>query len=236
MILSLAQIEEIAAAALKDFWGNTDGSISATPIDQFARDYLNLEVSFAELSEDGSVCGVTAYTDTKLKYTLKGIERVLPIKQNQVILDSSFVQPGQVQKLCGKRRFTLAHECAHQILFAMEPENIKASFRKRYRETRTYSLRELKNREDWNEWQANALAAAILMPPETVGLILYRLQCHSKLINYDGWFSYSDKMTLTMFCRWLGVSKSAAVIRIRQLGLLEDKPYSEYVDPLEVWA
>ncbi len=38
-------------------------------------------------------------------------------------MDASFIQPGQVYKLCGKRRFTLAHECAHQILFQMESEN-----------------------------------------------------------------------------------------------------------------
>ena len=68
MILSHAQIEDIAAAAIKDFnefffgtENNHKWLIQATPIDQFARDYLGLEVSFAQLSVDGSICGLTAY-------------------------------------------------------------------------------------------------------------------------------------------------------------------------------
>ncbi len=32
------------------------------------------------------------------------------------------------------------------------------------------------------------------------------------------------------------LSKAAAVIRLRQLGYIEDRPYLEYRDPLEVWA
>ena len=40
-----------------------------TPIDQFAKNYLGLRVSFARLSPDGSICGVTAYADTCLLYT-----------------------------------------------------------------------------------------------------------------------------------------------------------------------
>ena len=34
------------------------------------------------------------------------------------------------------------------------------------------SLRELKTREDWNEWQANVLGAAILMPQREIDLAL----------------------------------------------------------------
>ena len=70
MILSHAQIEDIGAAAIKDFnefffgtENNHKWLIQATPIDQFARDYLGLEVSFAQLSVDGSICGLTAYAD-----------------------------------------------------------------------------------------------------------------------------------------------------------------------------
>ena len=61
MILSHKQIEEIAAAVTKDFneffFGKDDdnerSTAQATPIDQFAKDYLGLSVSFAHLSSDG---------------------------------------------------------------------------------------------------------------------------------------------------------------------------------------
>ena len=60
-----------------------------TPIDQFAKNYLGLHVSFARLSPDGSICGVTAYADTEYKITELGITRTLALKRNQVILDES---------------------------------------------------------------------------------------------------------------------------------------------------
>ena len=58
MILSYAQLENIAAATIKDFnnfFFGTDEKVqnvmpSATPIDQFASQYLNLNVSFTRLS------------------------------------------------------------------------------------------------------------------------------------------------------------------------------------------
>lgn len=69
MILSQKKIEEIAVAVTKDFneffFGSETKDIRrmarGTPIDQFAKEYLGLEVSFAHLSPDGSICGLTAY-------------------------------------------------------------------------------------------------------------------------------------------------------------------------------
>lgn len=59
MILTHKQIEEIAAAVTKDFneffFGKEANDVRiarATPIDQFAKDYLGLDVSFARLSGD----------------------------------------------------------------------------------------------------------------------------------------------------------------------------------------
>ena len=162
MILSHKQIEEIAAAVTKDFneffFGkdadNERSTAQATPIDQFAKDYLGLSVSFAHLSSDGSLCGLTAYADTEYTIEEQGVKRTIPLKANQILLDLSFIQPGQVHALCGKRRFTLAHECAHQILFGMESDNDKRTHESKYAPRAAYSLRDLKTREDWNEWQA----------------------------------------------------------------------------------
>lgn len=241
MILSQKQIEEIAAAVTKDFneffFGAEDGirMARATPIDQFAEDYLGLKVSFTRLSSDGSILGLTAYDDTEYFVEEKEARSMISLKRNQILLDESFIQPGQVRQLCGKRRFTLAHECAHQILFHLETDTVKQSFRKKYAARTAYSLRELKTHEDWNEWQANALGAAILMPQREIDLAMWYFSGRKPLVCYEGKFSYRDRLALDMICRQLSVSKSAAIIRLRQLGYIEDRPYSEYVDPLEVW-
>lgn len=243
MILSHTQIEEIAAAVTKDFNEFFFGKhaafetyyAQATPIDQLAGDYLGLRVSFAHLSDDGSICGLTAYTDTEYASTCRGVTRLIPLKANEVLLDSSFMEPGQVKARCGKRRFTLAHECAHQLLFQMESDEAQRSHKEAYFPRTAYSLRDLKTREDWNEWQANALGAALLMPQREIDRAMRYLTQGRKLINYGGCFNYGDRTTLSQLCQTLGVSKSAAVIRLRQMGYLEDRPYEEYTDPLEVW-
>ena len=243
MILSHKQIEEIAVAVTHDFneffFGKEADEVRiarATPIDQLAKDYLGLNVSFARLSYDGSICGLTAYADTEYIIEEMGSSRTIPLKRNQVLLDESFVKPGQVRQLCGKRRFTLAQECAHQILFQMESDEMKESCEKKYAARTAYSLRDLKSREDWNEWQANVLGAAILMPQKEIDLAMWYFAAGRTLINYEGRFSYKDRFSLSLLCQQLGVSKAAAVIRLRQLGYIEDRPYLEFFDPVEVWA
>lgn len=244
MILSHHQIEDIGAAVIQDFnkffyCGSAalgDKYVRATPIDQFARDYLGLSVRFARLSVDESICGLTSYADAEYIIEEMGTVRTIELKQNQILLDSSFLEAGKVKKLCGKRRFTLAHECAHQILFQMESEESQQKCRESYSERRSYSLRDLKSREDWNEWQANALGAALLMPQAEINRAMRFFAQNRTLISYEGRFSYADKLALSLLCQALGVSKSAAVIRLRQLGYLEERPYAEFVDPLEVWA
>ena len=243
MILSQKQIEEIAAAVIKDFnaffFGDEDEEVRiarATPIDQLAKEYLGLDVSFARLSNDGSICGLTAYTDTEYIIEELGVKRTLPLKQNQILLDEEFIKPGKIRQLCGKRRFTLAHECAHQILYQIESEEAKTACRQKYAARTAYSLRDLKSREDWNEWQANVLGAAILMPQKEIDLAMWYFAGGKKLTNYQGYFPYKDRLSLNLICKQLGVSKTAAVIRLRQLGYIEDRPYLEYVDSLEVWA
>lgn len=244
MILSKAQIEEIAAAITADFnhffFGVLPSEekeyIQPTPIDQLASRYLGLEVSFAPLSQDGSVCGLTTYADTKFTIEKGGVPCIIQLKENEVLLDSSFIQPGQVKKLCGKRRFTLAHECAHQILFQLESDEGKSSCRKSYSPRQTYSLRDLKTKEDWNEWQANVLGAALLMPEKEMELAMWQFAKGRMLQNYDGLFPGSDRIVLTRLCQCFGVSLSAVVIRLRDLDYIRDHPRAELFTSVGVRA
>ena len=139
MILSQKKIEEIAVAVIRDFQKSFFGSEAddparfalPTPIDQFASDYLNLKVSFQKLSSDGSIYGLTAYVDTEYQIEVDGSQRSIFLKTNDVVLDKSFIEPENIRKLCGKRRFTLAHECAHQILFQLDSDDRKIACHKR---------------------------------------------------------------------------------------------------------
>ena len=117
----------------------------------------------------------------------------------------------------------------------MQSEEVKASCRKKYAAHTAYSLRDLKTKEDWNEWQANVLGAAILMPQDQIDLAMWYFAASNKLKNYGGYFNYKDHSVLKMICQAFGVSKSAAIIRLKELDYMEEHAYSDFCDPLEVW-
>lgn len=242
MVLSLRMIEEIAAAVTRDFnhffYGEEtdlpDRYALPTPIDQLASDYLKLHVKFARLSSDGSILGLTAYTDTEYEVVENGKHMILPLLRNEIVLDSSFIKPGNIRRLCGKRRFTLAHECAHQILFQLEEEKVREAQKKKYSERSCHTPHTLKTREDWNEWQANALGAAILMPQAVVDHEMWFLTENKPLTRYGDLFYDRDRFCIEQFCAAFGVSKAAAAIRLEQMGYLIQRKVYEYQDPLEV--
>ncbi len=232
MILTREDIENIADNVIDDFVVTTGINTGATAIDQLATNYLGLRVTFEKLSNDGKFCGVTAYRDTLLQVKVDGYLRVICIKQNQIILDSDFMEVGKIKELCGKRRFTLAHEVAHQILFQMENDENKIRLDNEYSKREAHTVRQLKTVEDWNEWQANALGAALLMPRKNVENFMreYKKQA-DKLSELQRFFALYEVAIMNNFCQYFHVSKSAAEIRLKHLGynLRETKTYEREV-------
>jgi len=117
MILSQKNIEEIAVAVIKDFQKSFFGSEAddperfalPTPIDQFAFHYLNLKVSFQKLFSDGSIYSLTAYVDTEYQIEVDGSQRSIFLKTNDVVLDKSFIELGNIRKVCPPD--TVSAEC-----------------------------------------------------------------------------------------------------------------------------
>lgn len=238
MILSRAQIEAIGEIVLRDFAHSnnqrqnyiSDLPGNAFPIEQFAEDYLGLEVSMTELSTDGSICGLVAYTDTE--YQIPGSAmRTIPLRQKQVLLDSRLAGAGQI----GRRRFTLAHECAHQIFFSLEDTATRRTGQIAYSKRSIYSLRELEMKKDWDEWQANALAAAILIPINKLKDVRYQMSLKEPIKCYGTKLDHKSRADLEALCHAFLVSKSAMLIRLRQIGVVIDRPISEWRDPLGIW-
>ena len=241
MVLSRNEIESIAVAVMNDFnsifWKKSEipyKSPQVTPIDQFAKDYLGLDVSFYPLSKDGSFLGLTAYAETEYVLNTNGIQHIIPLKKNQIILDDAFIDPLRIRELCGKRRFTLAHECAHQILYALEQDEGKTACRKLYSERKVYDRRDKKTKTDWNEWQADSLAAAILMPAREIKAAMEILTPRKKLITYGNKMPEESKCLISDLCNIFGVSKTAMEIRLKHLGYIEDLPLSKFFCHTEV--
>lgn len=221
MILSYEDIEHISAAVTHDFLSTVPAAEQkyAVDIDALAKEYLGLDVSYRTLSEDGSVLGVTAYSDTAYTCKLNGEGIVVPLKRSHILIDRrllGFYEP----KKNRRRRFTLAHECAHQILFQLEAPEVQAACRKPYAMCRARRPRLLRTREDWREWQANTLGAALLMPADRLGQAVRELHGELPLVFHDGYPTMRSRLIIEHLCSRFSVSRAVMTIRLRQLGFI----------------
>ncbi len=181
------------------------------PLD-FAKNYMKLTVRYENLSYGRRVIlGCIAYENTVLEINPGDPKSYIPIAERTVFLDESLKK----DKQRGRRNFTLAHECSHQAIYLLNPEAYGRC------QCRTpgerYSLRELTTENDWFEWQANALAAELLMPVHLVTKVMSNLGYHGKVPIYpDDKLLYQERCLLRRAADYLGVSKAALLIRFKR--------------------
>ena len=230
--------DSLAEAILLDFQTGETTRFPRTDIDRMARQYLHLTVRYVPLSDDRSLLGLTAYDRTMVTVTVGGRQEALQLDRDTVLLEAFFLsqQPKAAKKerLSKQRRFTLAHECAHQILFRLEPEPIRQALQDRYAERRLYSCRDLKAKEGWKERQANALGAALLIPRMYVLQYFEEFRRNEPLTSYGGKYNTRDRLTMSHLTGFFGVSARSVEIRLKGLGLLEELPAWLYCDPFDI--
>ena len=180
-------------------------------------DVLGFKVQYAYLTQDGSILGETASVPlwTTIINTTVG-ETFYFLDGKTILIDKRLLCNSQ---MIGRKNFTIAHEIAHLILNARYPEMYGSQYRKfcAYRKTE----QNRKTISDWYEWQADVLAAALLLPPDALdeSMFLFCLGSKVKVLSRK----YSQ-YTYENFCRmaeYLQVSKTTLAYRMEQLGLLE---------------
>ncbi len=229
--LSYQQIETIAEAVLKDFLGDDIYAFRSIDVEKFAQNYLGLDLRYMKLSDDGSVLGLTTYGEIILELERDNRKDKIIVPKDTVIIENSLLY----RKNIGRKNFTISHECAHQVLFRAAPESHCTDYRKQFTIKKTYSLRELATQDDWCEWQANVLGAAILMPVKLIEECLFKFSGYDPIKLYgDRITRRSDRMCIYNIASFLGVSESALIIRLKQLKLIDVLPLSKYRDPREV--
>jgi Zn-dependent peptidase ImmA (M78 family) len=222
------EIEQCAENILHDFTGGLTGAaadIRPLNVEVFARHYLGLRLIYTRLSDDGSVLGVTAYGDADIELRRNLVKSTVSVARNTILIDERLFSSNH-----GRRRFTIAHECAHHILWRME------NFRAPNVPRPMYSFSLAAPAKTAEERITNALAAALLMPMKYVRLLVTRFAGGQKLVSYGGRFNMPDELSLSNICHALGVSRAAAALRLRQLGYLADAPREEFYDPLEIYV
>ena len=233
MNLSYTDIECHAVNALTRFMGGLTSReewIRPIKIENFATHVLGLSLDYTRLSDDGRRLGITTYADTKVEVRRYMRNEVINIPANTLLLDERLKQPlfPPDKELC-RRRFTIAHECAHHLLHRMEPADRRREMDSRY-EGRVYSLGELETLDKWREWQANAMAAALLIPAKYLAVLLGR----RRLTIYGKRMNIPDNLKLDNLCDRFKVSRTAMTLRLRQLGYVTVLPASAYHDPTDI--
>ena len=128
----------------------------------------------------------------------------------------------------GCRNFTIAHEAAHHILADLFPNDYGKAVKCRGH----IAYRERNGQPSWEEWQANTLAAELLMPTFLVNAEIERAAL--RLPNGILYQSASDpnyEKILEMAAR-MGVSWSAIRIRLQQMRVIKGKPI--HCHPLDI--
>jgi Zn-dependent peptidase ImmA (M78 family) len=154
-----------------------------------------------------------------MELPFKAGNQYIIVPEDTILLDERLESKSELHR----RRFTIAHECAHQILARME-EDI----------SRVYSFRDLQSAEDWSEWQANVLAAALLIPRQELMKELNTGRRPFKPTIYGKRFNAMDYGGVKSLARKFCVSLSAMIIRLKEIDAIIMKDASEYNDPLEI--
>lgn len=177
---------------------------------------LGLEVDYQILSLDGTILGVTAPDEQYVSVYDNKQECCYYLDGNTILIDTRLCAS---PKTIGRKNYTLAHEIAHQVLYKAFPDAYASATRIMCDYRRTPNTR--KKVTNWTEWQADALAAALLLPKDAIldGMFLFSLGEHINTLSRK--YTPNKYDNFCYLATALGVSQSALAYRMEQLGLLD---------------
>ena len=215
--LSRNDIDDFAERILNDFIkseypkGHLCFQVDPIKLAQF----YGYNIVYVTITKDGSILGQTS--TGKIWTSVvdeEGNEVLFYLDGKTILVDRRLDNP----KCYGRRNFTIAHELAHQFINRAYPEIYGAQSRV-VCDYRRFAGR--KKVSDWREWQADAMAASLLLPKQAIeeAMFIFGLGKGIKVLTKK----YSE-YKYERFCdmaEFLQVSKTALAYRLEQLGLLE---------------
>lgn len=237
-ILSKEQLDDVAQMVLKEYMPTVLEQPCAVDIDRLAEECLFLTVQHKTLTLNSQILGLTAFGDVRVPCyddMLRPTE--VDITEGTVLIESQL----RARDSRARRRFTLAHETSHWILHRSyhSPSNQQYQFRterspKLLIACRAENIESSRRKNqglnldgDWEEWQADTMAAALLMPIHTFSDYcsrvlrdygLRKLQLSGKSMSSTA-YEIIEKQAVRF-----SVSKEAAKIRMKQLGFIQYEP------------
>ncbi len=233
--ISRAEADELCDGLIQQYIGDPRRIPFSIDIEDFIRRFLRSTVIYEIIAEnDKDRIGFTGDGKCPLCVMKNGKPKEIIYPRNTIVLDKYLLTPGEENH----RRFVLGHEAGHIIANRINPDN-PACFHHFMDRTKTeYTINDLKDRYNIGEWQANTIAAALLMPRYVMRNTLKRFNGGRRLPIYgDNIFHPREKAILNKMATSLQVSHSALVIRLRDLDMLSKHNVSEYIQKeLSFWG
>lgn len=218
VILSRTDIESIAARVIRaykklpEFDGRRIYNISPKIL---IEQLLKLRIEYGHLSLDRLTLGMTIPRSAgEVEIYNACDEAEMYMLDGKTILIEQDLRDDASQK--GRHNMTQTHEAGHHILEWLFPGEYSGNSKK---------LRYCKGTEkpvitDWEEWQVDTLASAVLMPEDLVKQALFIFGYKDKIPFINRIHAKRDYERFSMIADFLGVSKQALSIRLSQLGLV----------------
>ncbi len=234
-ILKKSDFDTISNQVLSEYMPSALDYPKPVDIDYLAQECFYLEVKHEVIVPDGVILGMMAFADTEFHTVDDYAEpRTISLEEGTMLIDMSLIG----EKNRPRERFTKAHETSHWICHRSyhSPTNQQYDFRrnKNLIACRTDSIEQYKRKqkfftdEYWEEWQADSLAAALLMPRKT-----FLEACRSVLRNYgvrkdylpSDYDKYVANKIIWELAHIFDVSFRAAQIRMITLGVIQVRRY-----------
>ena len=184
--ISRAEAEELCDELIRQFTGSTSSDPNPVDIDLFVRDYLKCTVLYESIAEDDAdKIGFTGDGKRPLRVLKDGKPKDVIYPRNTIVLDKYLLKSSELYR----RRFVLSHEAGHVIANRINPDNPACFHHFTDRERNEYTIADLKDRYNICEWQANTIAASLLMP---------RFLMNDTLKKYNG-----GSICILLYCRYL---------------------------------
>ena len=217
--LSREDLDNFAERILRDFVkaeypkGHICYNVNPTRLAQF----YGFNILYVTITRNGSVLGQTSIGEMWIPIIdPNGNDILFFLDGKTVLIDERLNQDPQCY---GRRNFTIAHELAHQFINRTYPEvygnqcRVISDYRR--------SSKPQKEITDWREWQADAMAAALLLPKEAIEEAMFFFGLGEKLKVLSKKYSEYKHERFFEMAEFFQVSKTALAYRLEQLGLLE---------------
>lgn len=232
MYLSRSKIEKIAqrvTSAYRKLPAVKERQTESVSPELLACDLLGLSIEYHVLSPNGNILGLTSCGEVGVPvFDNPGQPEHLFLDGKTLLIDNRLIAEGANK---GRFHFTLVHEACHQIYKMLYPKEYASGVAKRQI---YYSITPPALAGDyWEEWRANVLTSALLMPADMVHANMIAFGLGEKLRVLNKVFALDEYEHFREMADYMGVSQQALSIRLKQLGLLEkdclQNPY-ELVD------